>query len=238
MTWVCIYLLGFHVSSGLHKKVINCLDSQLQRNAWIHKHDSSSLQFMRFAPAGINTVWLDNELFMGVRCQKNKSNGPANYSGSSFFFFFTQTGEERAVGGLMCLFIQLLNVSCSIKILNLDNIQEQWNEGIFPQRICRQYMYSFSPVKTPPAVHQTLSVFEREHKVGPLENKCVWICARLPAAALARLPPCWLYCVQTDGSPTAEPAHCFNMFWQGRLKHSSQHPSAAGTMKGRGPSLL
>lgn len=82
---------------------------------------------MRFAPAGINTVWLDNELFMGVRWQKNKSNGPATYSGSSFFFFsfFTQAGGERAVGVLMCLFIQLLNVSCSIKILNLDNTQEQ-----------------------------------------------------------------------------------------------------------------
>lgn len=44
-----------------------------------------------------------------------------------FFFlsFFTQAGGERAVGVLMCLFIQLLNVSCSIKILNLDNTQEQ-----------------------------------------------------------------------------------------------------------------
>lgn len=60
-----------------------------------------------------------------------------------FFSFFTQAGGERAVGVLMCLFIQLLNVSCSIKILNLDNTQEQWNEGIFPQRICRQYTWTF-----------------------------------------------------------------------------------------------
>lgn len=31
----------------------------------------------------------------------------------------------------------------------------------------------FSPDNTPPTVHQTLSDFEREHKVKPFENKCV-----------------------------------------------------------------
>lgn len=50
---------------------------------------------------------------------------------------------------------------------------------------------------------------------------CVWICVCLPGAALARLPPRWLYCVQTDASPTAEPAHCFNMLWREALAQLS-----------------
>lgn len=64
---------------------------------------------------------------------------------------------------------------------------------------------------------------------------CVWccmstlLCVSLPVARL--LPPPWLSCTQTAGSPTAAPAHCFNMFWQRKLYHSSRRPSAARSMK-------
>lgn len=47
------------------------------------------------------------------------------------------------------------------------------------------------------------SQFLKEHKVKSFESNCVsetvYVC--LPEAALARLPPCWLYCVQTDARP-------------------------------------
>lgn len=55
------------------------------------------------------------------------------------------------------------------------------------------------------------------------------LCVSLPVARL--LPPLWLSRAQTDGSPTAAPAHCFNMFWQRTLYHSSRRPSAARSMK-------
>lgn len=153
-----------------------------------------------------------------------------------FFSFSPPTGEEPAVGVRICLFI-LLNVSCSIKNTEPRSYTGTMKWRNLPtENLWTIYVYVFSPDKTPPTVHRTLSVVEREHKVKPFENKCVCETVRLPAAALARLPPCWLYCVQADGSPTAEPAHCFNMFWQGRLKHSSRHPSAAA-MKGKGPSV-
>lgn len=55
------------------------------------------------------------------------------------------------------------------------------------------------------------------------------LCVSLPVARL--LPPLRLSCAQTDGSPTAAPAHCFNMFWQRKLYHSSRRPSAARSTK-------
>lgn len=41
------------------------------------------------------------------------------------------------------------------------------------------------------------------------------LCVRLPVALARLLPPPRLHCPQTDCSPTAAPAHCFNTFRRG-----------------------
>lgn len=188
MTWVCIYSLGFHVSSGLRKKVINCLDSRLQRNAWIRKHDSSSLQFMRFCPSRDQYCLVGWTLrYLWVLDGRKTNQTPANNSGSSFLFlFFTQPGEERAVLVQMCPSVQLLNVSCSIEILNLDDIQEPWNEGIFPQRTCRRYTCTFlAQTKRHQLSIRHLQFLKESIKSKPFENKCVCEAVR------ARLQQLW-----------------------------------------------
>lgn len=65
-----------------------------------------------------------------------------------------------------------------------------------------------------------------------LKCMCKLLCVSLPVALARLLPPPRLYCPQTDCSPTAAPAHCFNMFWQRRLFYrGSRRPSAVRSVK-------
>lgn len=79
-----------------------------------------------------------------------------------------------------------------------------------------------------------LCVFVRVYLLVYIMLKCMCklLCVSLPVALARLLPPPRLYCPQTDCSPTAAPAHCFNMFWQRRLFYrGSRRPSAVQSVK-------